>query len=150
MPLPLGWMSPAVKRLSPLGGASLPSFCSTTGTFGVMLGVASGTVMGPARHLTAAFTVLVGCMPATRMTSIALQNSTNCPGMRLVPSQGPLHGGSMVTVVGEGLGWRSMMCHVREQGGAVWDGIPRSSTAVLCMMPARPEEGPGGSNLASG
>ena len=54
---------------------------------GVMLGVASGTVMGPARHLTAAFTVLVGCMPATRMTSIALQNSTNCPGMRLVPSQ---------------------------------------------------------------
>lgn len=54
---------------------------------GVMLGVASGTVMGPARHLTAAFTVLVGGMPATRLTSVALQNSTNCPGMRLVPSQ---------------------------------------------------------------
>jgi hypothetical protein len=54
---------------------------------GIALGVASGTVMGPARHLTAAFTVLVGGMPATRLTSIALQNSTNCPGIRLVPSQ---------------------------------------------------------------
>jgi hypothetical protein len=54
---------------------------------GIALGVASGTVMGPARHLTAAFTVLVGGMPATRLTSVALQNSTNCPGMRLVPSQ---------------------------------------------------------------
>jgi len=54
---------------------------------GVALGVASGIVMGPARHLTAAFTVLVGGAPATRMTSVALQNSTNCPGVRLVPSQ---------------------------------------------------------------
>ena len=54
---------------------------------GVALGVASGLVMGPARHLTAAFTVLVGGAPATRMTSVALQNSTNCPGVRLVPSQ---------------------------------------------------------------
>ena len=54
---------------------------------GVAMGVASGTVMGPARHLTGAFTVLVGGMPATRMTSVALQNSTNCPGVRLVPSQ---------------------------------------------------------------
>jgi len=54
---------------------------------GVALGVASGLVMGPARHLTAAFTTLVKGMPATRMTSMALQNSTNCPGVRLVPSQ---------------------------------------------------------------
>ncbi|MDY7224858.1 DUF4150 domain-containing protein [Hyalangium rubrum] len=54
---------------------------------GVAMGVASGTVMGPARHLTGAFTVLVGGMPATRLTSVALQNSTNCPGMRIVPSQ---------------------------------------------------------------
>jgi hypothetical protein len=54
---------------------------------GVALGVASGTVMGPSRHLTAAFTVLVGGIPATRLTSVALQNSTNCPGIRLVPSQ---------------------------------------------------------------
>ncbi len=54
---------------------------------GVALGVASGLVMGPSRHLTAAFTVLVGGMPATRMTSMSLQNSTNAPGLRLAPSQ---------------------------------------------------------------
>lgn len=54
---------------------------------GVAMGVASGTVMGPSRHLTAAFTVLVSGMPGTRLTSVALQNSTNCPGMRIVPSQ---------------------------------------------------------------
>ncbi len=54
---------------------------------GVSTGVASGSVMGPSRHLTGAFTVLVGGMPATRMTSVALQNRTNCPGARIVPSQ---------------------------------------------------------------
>ncbi len=54
---------------------------------GVNTGVASGTVMGPKRNLTASFTVLLGGMPATRMTSATLQNSTNCPGTDLVPSQ---------------------------------------------------------------
>jgi hypothetical protein len=54
---------------------------------GVAMGVASGLVMGPSRHLTASFTTLVGCMPATRLTSMSLQNSTNCPGARVVPSQ---------------------------------------------------------------
>lgn len=54
---------------------------------GVNMGVASGTVMGPSRHVTAAFTVLVNGMPTTRLTSMSLQNSTNCPGVRLVPSQ---------------------------------------------------------------
>jgi hypothetical protein len=54
---------------------------------GVAMGVASGMVMGPSRHLTAAFTVLVGGAPATRLTSMSLQNSTNAPGMRVVPSQ---------------------------------------------------------------
>lgn len=54
---------------------------------GVATGVASGMVMGPSRHLTGAFTVLLNYMPATRMTSMALQNSTNCPGARIVPSQ---------------------------------------------------------------
>ena len=54
---------------------------------GVAMGVASGLVMGPARPMTAAFTVLVGGMPATRLTSVNIQNSTNCPGMRIVPSQ---------------------------------------------------------------
>nr|WP_308726577.1 DUF4150 domain-containing protein [Enhygromyxa salina] len=54
---------------------------------GVALGMASGTVMGPSRHMTGSFTVIVGGMPATRLTSVSLQNSTNCPGARTVPSQ---------------------------------------------------------------
>lgn len=54
---------------------------------GVATGVASGMVMGPSRHLLGCFTCLVGGMPATRMTSVSLQNSTNAPGVRLVPSQ---------------------------------------------------------------
>jgi hypothetical protein len=54
---------------------------------GVSMGVASATVMGPQRHLTGAFTVLVNGMPATRVTSVSLANSTNCPGARLIPSQ---------------------------------------------------------------
>jgi Domain of unknown function (DUF4150) len=54
---------------------------------GVLMGVASGTVMGPSRHVTGAFTVLLNGMPASRLTSMSLQNSTNCPGVRLVPSQ---------------------------------------------------------------
>jgi len=54
---------------------------------GVALGVASGMVMGPSRHLTGAFTVLLKGTPATRLTSMSLQNSTNTVGMRIVPSQ---------------------------------------------------------------
>lgn len=54
---------------------------------GVATGVASGVVMGPARPVTGAFTVLVGGMPATRLTSMNIQNSTNAPGARIVPSQ---------------------------------------------------------------
>ena len=54
---------------------------------GIATGVASGSVMGPSRHLTGSFTTLVGGMPATRVTSVSLQNRTNCPGVRIVPSQ---------------------------------------------------------------
>ena len=54
---------------------------------GVALGVASGMVMGPTRHVTAAFTCLAGGLPTTRLTSASIQNSTNAPGMRIVPSQ---------------------------------------------------------------
>jgi hypothetical protein len=53
---------------------------------GVSTGVASGTVMGPARTVTAAFTVLVGSMPLARLTSITVQNNTNAPGAKVVPS----------------------------------------------------------------
>ena len=54
---------------------------------GINLGVASGTVMGPSRHLTGSFTVLLKGSPATRLTSLSLQNSTNMVGMRSVTSQ---------------------------------------------------------------
>lgn len=54
---------------------------------GIALGVASGMVMGPSRHVTASFTCLVGGIPATRLTSLSLHNSTNMVGMRVVPSQ---------------------------------------------------------------
>lgn len=54
---------------------------------GVATGVASGVVMGPDRHTTAAFTVLLKGMPATRLTSMTLQNGTNTIGARVVPSQ---------------------------------------------------------------
>jgi hypothetical protein len=54
---------------------------------GVATGVASGVVMGPRRNLTAAFTLLAGGMPVTRLTSATLQNSTNAPGMSVAPSQ---------------------------------------------------------------
>ena len=54
---------------------------------GVAMGVASGLVMGPSRHMTGGFTVLLAGMPATRLTSMTMQNSTNCVGARIVPSQ---------------------------------------------------------------
>jgi len=31
--------------------------------------------------------VLLKNRPATRMTGVAVQNRTNCPGVRLIPSQ---------------------------------------------------------------
>ncbi len=54
---------------------------------GVAEGVASGTVMSPTRPLTGAFTVLFDGAPATRLTTSNIQNNTNAPGMRIVPSQ---------------------------------------------------------------
>jgi hypothetical protein len=54
---------------------------------GVALGVASGMVMGPARHTTAAFSVIIGGAPATRLSSMTMQNSTNIVGARISPSQ---------------------------------------------------------------
>lgn len=56
---------------------------------GIELGVLSGMVMGPDRYLTGSFTVLMGGMPASRMTSMTGHNgiSLNGPGISLVPSQ---------------------------------------------------------------
>lgn len=54
---------------------------------GLATGVASGMVMGPSRCVVAAFTVLMGGSPVTRLGSMTIQNSTNCPGCRIAPSQ---------------------------------------------------------------
>jgi hypothetical protein len=54
---------------------------------GLELGVASGMVMGPSRHLTASYTFLVDGIPATRMTAVTLTNLTNAPGVSIAPSQ---------------------------------------------------------------
>ncbi|KMJ45100.1 DUF4150 domain-containing protein [Xenorhabdus khoisanae] len=54
---------------------------------GVNLGVASGTVMGPSRHTLGATSVLIKGSPATRLSSMTMQNSTNTIGSRSMPSQ---------------------------------------------------------------
>ncbi|MOA54833.1 hypothetical protein D3C78_1785210 [compost metagenome] len=54
---------------------------------GVAGGVASGTVMGPSRHVTGSYSVILQGMPVTRMTSTSQQNSTNATGSRSQPSQ---------------------------------------------------------------
>jgi hypothetical protein len=54
---------------------------------GIELGDASGTVMASSRSITAADTVLLDGAPATRLTSVTLQNSTNMFGARVAPSQ---------------------------------------------------------------
>lgn len=54
---------------------------------GVLLGIISRMIKGPTYFLTGAFTVLVQKLPATRMTSITLQNKYNMVGMSLLPCQ---------------------------------------------------------------
>jgi hypothetical protein len=56
---------------------------------GVNMGVASGMVMGPSKHLMGSFGVIYEGSPVTKMTSLTGQNgmSLNTPGMTLVPAQ---------------------------------------------------------------
>jgi hypothetical protein len=56
---------------------------------GVNMGVASGMIMGPVRHLLGSFKIFRSVMPATKMTSMTGQNggSLNIPGLTLSPSQ---------------------------------------------------------------
>lgn len=54
---------------------------------GLALGLISPSVMGPSRHITCVPNVLFKCIPATRLTSLAVQNRCNALGMRVVPSQ---------------------------------------------------------------
>jgi hypothetical protein len=56
---------------------------------GVNMGVLSGMVMGPCRHMMGSFSVLMGGSPATKLTSMTGQNgmSLNVPGMTIAPAQ---------------------------------------------------------------
>lgn len=57
-------------------------------TTGVLLGVASGLIMGPDRNTRCSVKMITGGTPATRMLDNTLQNSTNAPtGLTLVPGQ---------------------------------------------------------------
>jgi len=56
-------------------------------TPGILLGLISQTVMAPTQPVIGAFTLLLHGMPATRMTTINVQNFINSPGMTLVPAQ---------------------------------------------------------------
>ena len=54
---------------------------------GVLTGVVSHLIMGPARFMTGSFTCLTFGAPTTRMTSMTTQNLINAPGLTIVPSQ---------------------------------------------------------------
>ncbi|MFH1983886.1 MAG: DUF4150 domain-containing protein [Pseudomonadota bacterium] len=56
-------------------------------TTGIGEGVMSGMIMSPTHNLVGSFTILKEGVPAARMTSMTLQNNTNCPGVSLAPSQ---------------------------------------------------------------
>jgi len=71
----------------PAHNMSTLTYSSFGDNAGINLGVMSGTVMGTSRHLIGAFTTLIKGSPATRVTSLSLQNNTNMVGMRLIPSQ---------------------------------------------------------------
>src|SRR5580698_10169169 len=83
-PTNVGFVPHVLMTCAPAHSMSTRAPMTGGDTAGVATGVASGTVMGPARTLTAAFTVLVGGMPLARLTSITVQNSTNAPGAKLV------------------------------------------------------------------
>ena len=86
-PMAVGFVTNVLISAMPAHNMSTSIPMTNGDNVGVSTGVASGTVMGPSRHLTGSFTVLMGGMPATKLSSMALQNSTNCPGARIAPSQ---------------------------------------------------------------
>ena len=54
---------------------------------GVGMGVASGTFIGPSRHVKSSVKTFFGTAPATRLTDMTIQNSTNSVGMTITPGQ---------------------------------------------------------------
>jgi hypothetical protein len=81
-----GFVPNVLMTCTPAHNFSTAPIMTNGDNFGVAMGVASGTVMGPVRTVTGAFTVLVGGMPLARLTSATLQNSTNAMGAKVAPS----------------------------------------------------------------
>ena len=54
---------------------------------GVMGGVVSQTIIGPARAVMGSMVVFIGGMPVQRTTDPTLQNLANAPGFNTVPGQ---------------------------------------------------------------
>ncbi len=102
-PVPIPYPNVSMGMTANPGTASTKVFLScmpahtmkTQGTIsngdnaGVALGVASGMVMGPHKHLLGSFGVFYEGMPVTKMTSMTGQNgmSLNVPGATLAPAQ---------------------------------------------------------------
>jgi hypothetical protein len=85
-PTNMGFVANVLLTCAPAHNMSTQPPMSNGDNAGIATGVASGTVMGPTRTVTAAFTVLVGGMPLARLTSVMIHNNTNAPGAKLVPS----------------------------------------------------------------
>ncbi|MFA4913396.1 MAG: PAAR-like domain-containing protein [Burkholderiaceae bacterium] len=89
---------------------------------GLALGLISPSVMGPSRHVTCVPNVLFKCIPATRLTSMTVQNRSNAVGMRIVPSQikvvllGGGGGGGAASRAGKGAGAAGKASKARKGG----------------------------------
>ncbi|MGK0588298.1 DUF4150 domain-containing protein [Bordetella bronchiseptica] len=85
---------------------------------GIGMGLISQTVMAQARRITCVPNVLFGCIPATRLTGLTVQNTINTVGMRVVPSQlkvvllGGGGGGGGAARAGSGAGGSGMASRV--------------------------------------
>jgi hypothetical protein len=71
----------------PAHNVATPTPCSFGDEPGCLGGIISGTIMCLSLNITGAITVLIGCFPATRMTSLTVQNLCNVIGIRILPSQ---------------------------------------------------------------
>ena len=104
---------------------------------GLGLGLVSQTVMSQARRVTCVPNVLFGCIPATRLTCLTIQNTINTMGIRALPSQ------LKVVLLGGGGGGR---------GGAskAKGGTPGSSARAGRLATRSGKSGKAGSGPKSG
>ncbi|MEI2417236.1 PAAR-like domain-containing protein [Orrella sp. JC864] len=113
---------------------------------GLALGLISPSVMGPSRHITCVPNVLFKCIPATRLTSMTVQNRCNTVGMRIVPSQ------IKVVLLGGGGGGGAAARAVRGGGAGGSAGRGAASKGAGAAKTARSAKtaGPKASSAKSG